>query len=99
MPASKIQLTAFMEDGRELRVDIDQRDMAKWEIQPEAAGETPMTRLRFLAWSAAYRQRLYKGSFAEWNADDCVAVEDGDGGSAEDVESLDPGRPDTSGAH
>jgi hypothetical protein len=95
MPASKVQLLAYMSDDREVQVVADQRDFAKWEIQPEAMkAEAVVTRLRFLAWSAAFRQQLYKGSFVEFNELDCVEVTTPD--SEDDTEGvgLDPSGPE-----
>lgn len=98
MSVTRVELVATMDSGKTLTVVADQRDFAKWEIQPEAMRDTYITRMRFLAWSAAYRQQLYKGSFAEFNEADCVEVfppetddEDGDG--------LDPGQSAASAEH
>lgn len=90
--AQSIDLEAVMEDGRTLKIAADQRDFAKWEIQPEATGQTAITRMRFLAWSSAFRQQLYKGSFVEFNELDCIEVGTPDNGESEEAGGLDPGR-------
>ena len=98
MAVTKLELVASMDDGREIAVVADQRDFAKWEIQPEAAaGAAYVTRVRFLAWSAAHRKGDYKGSFVEFNQVDCVQVEAP--GDAEESDSLDPGRSAASAEH
>lgn len=100
MPLVTVELAAHMDDGRVLAVVADQRDFARWEIQPEAdSAGTNHTRARFLAWSAAQRQGLYKGSFIEFNTVDCVQVDSGDdGGGDGEATALDPGRPEATDA-
>lgn len=92
MAVSKVELIAYMEDGRELAVVADQRDFAKWEVQPY--DDVSVTRLRFLAWSAAYRQQVYKGAWTEFNELDCVEVGTPDD-AVKESKSLDPGSPET----
>jgi hypothetical protein len=68
-----------MDDGEKFQVVADQRDVAKFEVQPfgfpfneSAEQHLGMGTMRFLAWSAAYRQQLTK---LEWLAFDAQCVE------------------------
>jgi hypothetical protein len=66
-----------MEDGTEFDVIADQRDAARWEIQP-FGGPLDQIRARlatfgrFMAWSAAARQEL---TSMTWDDFDRAAVE------------------------
>jgi hypothetical protein len=95
MAVVTVELTAFMADGKALEVVADQRDFARWETMPNQ--DSTFIKLRFMAWSSAYRAQLYKGSFAEWNEQDCVEVVAA-AGDDEEVDGLDPGRPAASAA-
>jgi hypothetical protein len=66
-----------MEDGKTWEVTADQRDVARWEIQPFGGplarmSEKLMTFGRFVAWSASKRQGLTDLS---WEAFDNAAIE------------------------
>lgn len=79
-------------DNAPEEVTIDQRDIAKWEVQPFRDESRNHTRMRFCTWSAMTRTGQYFDPFDKFNAD-CVSVEnvpepDED---QEDEESLDPG--------
>jgi hypothetical protein len=89
-------LVIIFDDEREMIVTYDQRDIARMEaLDPK--GTT--TRVRALAWSAAKRAKKYRGTWEQFNEMDCVEVHDAPGAEAsDDDDSLDPGRPDTSGA-
>lgn len=89
MAAQQIEYTVVMNDGRELPVVVDQRDIAKLEVQPYGP-EQPFTRTRFLVWSALYREQRYKGSFLEFNEVDCVEVQLPDD-EPKDTDALNPG--------
>lgn len=93
MPLSTVKLVAYMADSAILPVTADQRDFAKWEVQPYA--DAVVTRLRFLAWSAAYRTKAYKGSWTEFNEIDCIEV-NAPGDAVGESDGLDPGNPETS---
>lgn len=82
-------------------VVADQRDMARWEVQPfggplkdlEAVG---MTAMRFLAWSASVRARRFTGTYELWETL-CVEAmpidDEPTGAETADDESGDPGQP------
>lgn len=82
------------------RVVADQRDMARWEVQPfggplkdlEAVG---MTAMRFLAWSASVRQRLFTGTFEQWSnlCIEAMPIDDEPEAGASDDGPGDPGLP------
>lgn len=61
MPKFVHKLHVEMEDGTEFDVTADQRDSAKWEVQPFGCSlgdvrSKLFTYQRFIAWSAAKRQ-------------------------------------------
>lgn len=80
-----------------VRAVTDQRDLAKWEVQPFRDESAPHLRARFLAWSALVRQQLYSGTFEQFNTADCVEVVNIDTDDQEDEQGLDPGRTATPG--
>jgi hypothetical protein len=88
------QWAVELENGETLRAASDQRDFAKWEVQPFYNEDRLHLKARFLAWSASTREGLYKGTFEKFNERDCIEVsvagEDGEG-----EQGLDPGRSDT----
>lgn len=98
MPRVQYGLQYEMEDGRVEFVVADQRDFAKWEVQPQAATEgRPHTKIRFLTWSAATRQQLTKLSFAEWD-EHCVEAGDrAEGEGEQGTGESEPGQSVTSG--
>ena len=107
MPSLVFELAVEMDDGSTFAVVADQRDIARWEVQPfgwpvaQMEDSVSMTFFRFLAWSAAFRQQLTK---LTWEAFDKACVEalppdddgeEGKGGGPADAE--DPGQPVPSG--
>jgi hypothetical protein len=95
MSVTRIELIAYMDDGTELLARADQRDMARWEVQPFSREDRPVLRLRYLAWSALKRQGLYGTTFDTFNERDCMNVDAPD--EPEGNESLDPGKPVATG--
>jgi hypothetical protein len=89
-------LIATMEDDSQIKVIADQRDVARWEIQPfgtslEAARGRSFTFLRFLCWNAARRTGATKLTWEQFD-DRCVDVDVEEGFVLpDDVE--DPGSP------
>jgi hypothetical protein len=55
MPAIQVPIHVEMEDGRIWDAVVDQRDYAKWEIQPFYGDDRPQTMCRFLAYAASLR--------------------------------------------
>lgn len=107
MARLQIELRAELDDGRTLDVVADQRDVARWEVQPFGCPMSEwQTRInlayRWLAWSALTRHQLLDGM--TWDQFDAVCVEasdpptddDGDQGDDDDAAGggdADPGRP------
>jgi hypothetical protein len=87
----RIPVNVELDDGRELRIAVDQRDFAKAEAQEIGQGSRH-TWVRFLAWSALSRNKLYGGSWEQFNEVDCVEATDALEEPAGADESLDPGR-------
>lgn len=96
----KIELVVEMDDGRTLTVHADQRDWARWEVQPFADEDRRTTKMRFLAWSTMTRQGLTAKAWDLFNETDCVEVEAIVADAEEDQEGeqgLNPGRRTTNG--
>jgi len=92
-----------MADGRTYEVVADQRDIARWEVQPFGCGFAEyaargMAFIRFLAWSASVRQQLTTDPWDAWT-DQCLEVTSLEEirGSALPDDAGDPGRPAPSG--
>ena len=103
MPSLLFELYVEMEDGTTFSVVADQRDIARWEVQPfggpfSGFEDKGMTGMRFLAWSAAFRQQLTTLKWEEFN-DKCVeAIPPGEEEEGEvPADAEDPGRPAPSG--
>ncbi len=112
MPSMTFELAVEMDDGRTFDVVADQRDIARWEVQPfgwpivKMEDHASMGFFRFLAWSAATRQGHTTEPWADFDAH-CVEAmppddEDGEGSSGEGEGGVpddadDPGRPAPSG--
>ena len=79
MPSIDLHMTVRMEDGTEHDVHADQRDLAKWEVQPFFADNRIHLQSRFLAWSALSRRGDYKQPWDRFNNVDCIEVSDGVG--------------------
>lgn len=89
--AARLRLGVEMDDGTTWEVVCDQRDYASWEIQPFHDAGRPVTRVRYLAFSASCRERKTDLSWPKFNA---AAVDVG----ALDVDDVDPTQPDHSDA-
>lgn len=98
MGKQRYPLHVELESGEEWDVTADQRDVARWEIQPfggavlEASAKYN-TFARFLAWSASTRNET---TALTWDAFDKAAVEvaeleQPEGATPDDV--ADPGSP------
>jgi hypothetical protein len=99
MPRINTELVAEMADGTTHKVVADQRDFARWEVQPDSDDSNFHTKARFLAWSAMTRQGLTTTPFSRFNLEDCIEVHaDDDEPEAEGEQGLDPGRPEASAA-
>jgi hypothetical protein len=86
MPAFKQRIAVEMEDGSTWEAVADQRDLARYEVQPFYDPDRIHTMLRFLAWSASYRA---KQTPLSWDLFNASCVEAGD-----PVEvSVDPTQP------
>jgi hypothetical protein len=90
------ELQVEMDDGATYRVVADQRDVARWEVQPYgwpvAKIEDRMSMLfcRFLGWSAASRQQLTVLSWEDFDGQCVEALPVEEDGLADDA--ADPGR-------
>lgn len=98
----RYEFTVVMEDGDTWQVVADQRDMAKWEVQPFgcstqlAPTQSLVLWVRYLAWSGSVRHRHTVMTWEQWQ-DRCLDVtEVEEPGGADDA--SDPGQPDTSGS-
>lgn len=91
MAVSRIPLHVEMEDGSEYDVVIDQRDVAKWELQSFYDDDRTTLRQRYVAYAASVRGKLTDLSWPKFN-DACVEVIDGRG-KAEDVDPTQPDQP------
>jgi hypothetical protein len=92
MPSIDLHMTVRMEDGTEHDVHADQRDIAKWEVQPFAAEGRMNVQMRYLAWSALSRAGDYRQPWERFNNVDCVEAVDG-GGAEDDGEDEQGPRP------
>jgi hypothetical protein len=89
----RTELAVELDGQPEVLVVADQRDYARWEVQPFRGADAVFLRLRFLAWSAMFRQQLYAKPFDRFNDVDCMFVgapEDDEGPEGE--QGLDPGQ-------
>jgi hypothetical protein len=99
MSRTATELVAEMDDGSTHHVIADQRDYARWEVQPDADDARYHLKARFLAWSAMTRQGLTTTPFSRFNLNDCVEVHvPDDDESAEGEQGLDPGRKEAGAA-
>ncbi len=90
-------------DGQEpFTVVADQRDVAKWEIQPfgwpavKIEEEASMVFFRFLAWSACVRQQRTQEGWDAWSAKCVEVLPVDDEESALPADAEDPGQTDRS---
>lgn len=96
MPSIKYRLKAEFEDGTELVVTADQRDVAAWEMQEFGTSGTELgtraySAFRWLAWHALRRQELIENKLT-WSkfSRECVEV----GFQPDEASSVDPTQPD-----
>ena len=97
MAQLRIELSVEMDDGRTFGVVTDQRDWARFEVQPfgwpvtRAEEKAGMVLFRFLAWSAATRQGQLDMTWDTFEREcvEALPVDD----PAEDTDAEDPGRP------
>ncbi len=98
MPSMLFELTVEMDDGQTFQVVADQRDIARWEVQPFGwpfvAAETSMSMgfFRFLGWSAMFRQQLTTLTWDTFNAQCIEAMPLDDEESALPADAEDPGQ-------
>lgn len=90
--SQRIPVLITMGDGTQHEVVVDQRDFAAAEAK-ELFSDTrmPATRTRFMAWNAARREGVYKGTWEKFNTADCQEADAAD--PEGDDDGLDPGRP------
>lgn len=98
MATMLFELDVEMEDGTAYVVVADQRDVARWEIQPfgwpaaQIEEKASMTFFRFLGWSASVRQQITQEAWDAWNAKavEVLPVEDEE--SELPADAADPGQ-------
>ena len=79
MATMLFQLTVEIEGADPYVIVADQRDVARWEVQPfgwpvsQIAERAGMLFFRYLAWSASTRQGRTKEAFDPWS-DLCIEV-------------------------
>lgn len=86
----RTRMTVEMDDGATWEVFADQRDWARWEVQPAYSPEVDriMSRIRFMAYSASIRAGLTDLSWPKFDAA-CVEA----AAPPDDGETVDPTRP------
>lgn len=94
MTALTYDLSAAMEGGSSFEVTADQRDIAKWELEPfgcavATADSRTYTFTRYLAFSAGRRTGAHTLTWAEFG-DQCINV---DVVGGEQDNAADPGSP------
>lgn len=78
MSTLRFELSVEMDDGTKWEVVADQRDVARWEVQPfgwpagQIKEQVSMAFFRFLAWSASTRQQFTTDT---WEKFDGLCVE------------------------
>jgi hypothetical protein len=101
MASLTFELDVEMDDGATYQVVADQRDIARWEVQPfgwpivKVEDHASMSFFRFLGWSAMFRQQLTTLKWEQFN-DTCVEVlpaDDDEDGTGVPDDAEDPGRP------
>lgn len=101
MSVIRYEYTVQLEDGDPIDVVADQRDVARFEVQPfgcawsEVSGRLH-TAMRFTAWSAMFRQGMTKLSWAKFD-EQCIEVtdlkrpDDDEDQGDEVIDQVDPG--------
>lgn len=104
MVAQRYEFTVELDGDEPFVVVADQRDLARWEVQPfgcattKATETSPVLWVRYLAWSASTRQG---DTTLSWDAWQQVCVDVAEVEQPEDAvgdEGVDPGQPDPSGS-
>jgi hypothetical protein len=95
----QFELVVEMDDGETFQVVADQRDVARFEVQPfgfpfgtQIEQNLGMSTMRYLAWSAAQRQQLTKLDWPAFN-DACVEVLPPDDEESAPADADHPGQP------
>lgn len=99
MPKMVFELTVEMDDEHTWTVVADQRDCAKFEVQPfgfpmmKIEDRASIMAMRFLAWSASTRQQLTSLAWPDFDARcvEVMPVDEEEGAIPADAE--DPGQP------
>lgn len=98
MASMLFEIAVELEGGETYVVVADQRDIARWEVQPFGCPfsefeSRSMAFMRFLAWSAATRQQLTTLPWVEYDERliEAIPVPDEESAVANDAE--DPGQP------
>lgn len=98
MATMLFELSVEMEGRQSYVVVADQRDIARWEVQP---GGWPISQLeervsmaffRFLAWSASTRQALTAEPYDAWSAKTVEVMPVDEEESAIPADAEDPGQ-------
>lgn len=92
----RVPATAEMEDGRVLKVVIDQRDYTAVEEREINPVTHRNTYVRFVVFSALTRTKQYGGTWEQFGTE-CVEAVDGEPEESSDADRLDPGRQAASG--
>jgi len=87
------RLTVEMEDGATWDVAVDQRDIAKWEMQPFFDDDRVTVRQRYVAFAASARGKQTELSWPKFDAA-CVEVRPAAGPESETVDPTRSGQPD-----
>lgn len=98
MATMLFEMNVEMDGGEAYTVVADQRDVARWEIQPfgwpisRLEDQMSMQFFRFLAWAASVRQQRTADGWEVWSAKcvEVMPVEDEESELPADAE--DPGR-------
>lgn len=91
MAQMMIELDVLVEGHEPYLVVADQRDFARWEVQPfggpiaDFADSPSLTCLRFLAWSASFRQQRTMSPWEEFDAQLVEAMPVDDDAEDDDV--------------
>lgn len=99
MSRLRFEFVVEMDDGETFQVVADQRDVARFEVQPfgfpfgtQVEANLGMHTMRFLAWSAAYRQQATRLDWPAFN-ERCVEVLPPDEEAEAPADADHPGQP------
>jgi hypothetical protein len=93
MAITPIGLAVELEDGTTWQVSADQRDLAKWELQPFYDPARLTVRQRYMGYAASVRAGKTELSWTRFDAA-CIEVR---GAGDDEPEEVDPTEPDPSG--